>query len=82
MKMTLDEALLEWKSKDRRNVGCATAANWFCRRVKGLRLVWFARASGNTLWQHAMVTDGVVLLDPSPWNDHPDPGPLFEGTLD
>ena len=76
-KLTLDEALVEWRNKDRSKIGCVQAANWFCRRVKGLKPIRFTRASGNTLWEHVMVTDGHILLDPSPWNDAPDPGPLF-----
>ena len=52
-KLSLDEAIVEWKSKDRSKIGCVQAANWFCRRV------------------------GHILIDPSPWNDAPEPGPLF-----
>ena len=76
-KLTLDEALVEWKGEDRSKMGCATAANWFCRRVKGLKPIRFSRSSGNTYWEHVVVTDGMVLIDPSPWNDCPESGPLF-----
>jgi hypothetical protein len=70
--LTLDDALKEWRSKDRSNVGCVQAANWFCRRVKGMKPVRLTRAAGNVVWEHVVVTDGLVMIDPSPWNDAPD----------
>ena len=32
--MTIDEAIKEWESK-KRHMGCNSAADWFCKRVKG-----------------------------------------------
>lgn len=74
---TLDAALAEWKSQDRTKIGCVQAANWFCTRVAGFKPIRFTRAAGNTSWEHVLITDGVVLIDPSPWNDTPGRGPLF-----
>lgn len=78
--MTLDEALLEWKNKDRTKIGCVAAAWWFTSRLKGWSPIRFTRAAGNTLWEHVLITDGTILLDPSPWNDAPDLDRLFEGS--
>ena len=76
-RVTIDEALAEWRSKDRRGFGCRQAANWFCKRVAGFKPIWFDRGAGTTSWQHCMITDGYVIIDPSPWNDAPLAGSLL-----
>ena len=75
--MTLDEALVEWKSKDRSRLGVSRLPTGSVAVTKEFMPTVLTRASGSTLWEHVKVTDGHVLLDPSPWKDAPEAGPLL-----
>lgn len=58
MGMTIDLAIKEWESKNRR-MGCVSATNWFCKRVKGF--VPIRLDFGN--FQHVVATDGKIRID-------------------
>ena len=72
-KMTVDQAIQEWKAKKRR-MGCVAATNWFCSRVEGFhpeRLTRYTEDGG--LYQHVVASDGTIRIDLSPYNDGPAP---------
>lgn len=67
--MTLEDCILEWKSKKRR-MGCVSAADFLCSRVKGFhpkRLTKYTDTG--EIYEHVIATDGVVFVDLAPWND-------------
>ncbi len=67
--MTIDAAVIEWKSRKRR-MGCVAAADWFCRRVKGFRPERLTRyMSDRQTFQHVVVTDGCIRIDLAPYAD-------------
>jgi hypothetical protein len=69
--MTIDSAIKEWKSKNRR-MGCVNATDWFCSKVPGFypeRLTRYTE-SGD-LFGHVVATDGLVRIDLSPYADRP-----------
>jgi len=69
--MTIDEAVKEWKSKNRR-MGCVSSTNWFCSRVKGFYPVRKTRfTSSGEVFEHVVATDGFVVIDFSPNHDNP-----------
>lgn len=65
--MRIESAIREWKSKHRR-MGCVSAAEWFCKRVKGFRPLRkrFYYPCGD-FWEHVVVTDGVIEIDICPY---------------
>ena len=72
--MTLDQAIAEWKTK-RRRMGCVAAADWFCKRVPGFRPERLTRYTKNgELYQHVVITDGIIRIDVSPYADKPRSG--------
>lgn len=69
--MILDEAIREWKSANRR-MGCVSAANWLCGRVKEFRPLRLTRyTEDGELYEHVVCTDGTVTIDLAPYNDRP-----------
>lgn len=71
--MTIDNAITEWKAKDRR-MGCVSATDWFCKRVVGFipkRLTRYTE-SGD-IFQHVIATDGIVVIDLASYADHARP---------
>ncbi len=67
----IDEALKEWRSKKRR-MGCAAAAEWFCKRVPSFRPESLDRyTAGGDYFGHVVATDGFVRIDLSPYADRP-----------
>ena len=71
--MTIDKALQEWRSKNRR-MGCVAAADWFCKRVPGFRPESLDRyTKDGDYFGHTVATDGVVRIDISPYADRPAP---------
>ena len=92
-KGVIDKALHEWRSKKRR-MDCVAATDWFCARVPGftpLRITRYTK-EGDT-FQHVVATDGLVVIDISPYADKPaddagqpaprcnSPGMLGEGII-
>ena len=72
--MTLDNALAEWYSKDRR-MGCVAAANWLCKRVPTFRCERLTRySSDGHVYQHVVATNGLIRIDLAPYADAPDNG--------
>lgn len=70
--MTIDAAIKEWKSK-KRQMGCVSAAKWFCKRVKGFYTENLDRHTENgEYFRHVVATDGVIRIDLSPYADKPD----------
>jgi hypothetical protein len=74
--MSIDEALVEWKSRKRR-MGCVAATEWFCRRVEGfepLRLRRYLPGGSDEngmFWEHVVATDGRIVIDFAPYADNP-----------
>ena len=69
--MTIDSAIKEWKSK-KRHMGCVSAADWFCKRVKGFYTEDLTRyTEAGEYFGHVVATDGVIRIDLSPYNDKP-----------
>lgn len=69
--MTLDEALIEWRSKKRR-MGCVAATTWLCRRVPGFRPDRLTRyTSQGDPFEHVVASDGLVRVDLAPYADVP-----------
>ncbi len=69
--MTVDEAILEWKSKKRR-MGCVSATDWFCKRIKSFypkRLTRYTQ--DGIIYQHVVATDDIIVIDLSPYADKP-----------
>lgn len=70
--MTIDAAIREWKSKDRR-MGCVSASLWFCKRVKGFQCVRIQRYNElGDLYEHVVATDDTVQIDLAPYTDKSD----------
>ena len=69
--LTIDKAVIEWKSKKRR-MGCVAAAEWFCARVDGFWPEELSKytASGD-YFGHVVATDGVIRIDLAPYADKP-----------
>lgn len=69
--MTLDEAIIEWTSKERR-MGCVAATDWLCKRVKRFKPERLDRytAEGD-IFQHVIATDGLIRVDLAPYADGP-----------
>jgi hypothetical protein len=68
----IDKILKEWSSK-KRHMGCVSAAKWFCKRDKTFspkRLTRFT--SSGDLFQHVVVTNGIIVIDLVPHRDRPD----------
>ena len=69
--VTIDDAVSEWASK-RRTMGCVSAATWFCRRVPGFSPKRLARhTQDGEIYEHVVATNGSIIIDISPYNDHP-----------
>ena len=67
--MIVDEALAEWRSKQRR-MGCVSATEWFCKRVPGFRPESLDRYTAEgSYFRHVVATDGLVRIDLSPYAD-------------
>lgn len=57
MKMSIEEALNEWQSK-KRNRGCVSATDWFCKRVKGFHPLRInAYTKDGYLYSHVVATN-------------------------
>lgn len=71
---TINTVLQEWKSK-RRRMGCVAAAEWWIKRLPQLRSVRrrFYYPGGTDengqFWEHVILTDGCIEIDPSPWSN-------------
>lgn len=80
--MNIEEALAEWKSKQRR-MGCVSATDWFCARVPGfypLELTEYTK--GGEEYGHTVATDGSIIIDIAPYNDLPNEyDPALDGEL-
>lgn len=65
--MTIDEAVTEWMSKDRR-MGCVSATMWFCTRVKNFKPIResFWNEHGDYS-EHVVATNGRVKIDLAPY---------------
>lgn len=71
--MTIDQAIAEWQSKNRR-MGCVAATNWFCKRVKGFQPERLTRYTPEgEIFQHVVATNGQVRIDLAPYADAPSP---------
>ncbi len=69
--MTLDQAIKEWESK-KRYMGCVSATDWLCKRVKGFRPERLNRFTADgEIFQHVVATDGVIRIDLAPYADQP-----------
>jgi len=71
---TIDDAISEWKSKNRR-MGCVAATDWFCKRVPSFypeRLTRYTKRG--ELFQHVIATDGTIRIDLAPYQDRPRTG--------
>jgi len=68
--MGIDAVLAEWRSKKRR-MGCVSASEWWIKRLPGFRVVRkrFYYPNGE-FWEHVVITDGVIEIDPSPYANH------------
>jgi len=67
--VNISQAIREWQNKKRR-MGCVSAAQWFCKRVKGFapkRLVRFNKKGEQ--FQHVVATDGLIIIDLTPHLD-------------
>ena len=67
--MKIDETIIEWTSKKRR-IGCVSATNWFCKRVKGFtldRLPQFTSDGGS--YSHVVASNGCIRIDLAPYTD-------------
>lgn len=67
MERTIDTAIAEWSSKNRR-MGCVSASQWFCHRVEGFYPVRLDRGD----WEHVVATNGQVVIDLVPHLDSPE----------
>jgi hypothetical protein len=71
--MRIEEAIKEWKKKKRR-MGCVSAANWFCTRVKGFHPERLDRyTKDGEVYQHVVATNGTIRIDFAPYADVPSP---------
>ena len=69
--MTIDETIKEWESK-KRHMGCNSATDWFCKRVKGFYPEHLIRyTEDGWLFGHTVATNGRVRIDLSPYADRP-----------
>jgi hypothetical protein len=69
--MTIDEAIQEWQSKNRR-MGCVAATDWFCKRVKDFYPDRLPRyTSEGHYFEHVVATNGFIRIDLSPYADRP-----------
>ncbi len=76
--MTIEEALIEWKSK-RRRMGCVSATNWFCNRVPEFYPLHCERwTEEGDYFGHVVATDGSIVVDLTPHLDSPEPEPSRE----
>ena len=67
--MKIDEIIIEWTSKKRR-MGCVSATDWFCKRVKGFmpdRLPRFT--SDGESYSHVVASNGCIRNDLAPYTD-------------
>ena len=70
--MTIDQAVTEWQSKQRR-MGCVSATEWFCKRVPGFRPEWLDRyTKEGDYFGHTVATNGLIRIDLAPYADAPD----------
>jgi hypothetical protein len=70
--MLIDEAIIEWESK-KRYMGCRSASEWFCKKVKGFEVESLDRYTENgDYFGHMVATDGKIRIDLSPYADKPD----------
>ena len=69
--MTLDQALREWTSKNRR-MGCVAATRWLTSRVSGWRAerLTFFTANGER-YDHVVASNGSVRVDLAPYACRP-----------
>lgn len=69
--MSIEEAITEWESKNRR-MGCVAATNWFCKNVKSFTPLRTTRYTKNgEIFQHVVATDGKIIIDLAPYSDKP-----------
>lgn len=69
--MTIDEAIQDWKSHNRR-MGCVSASKWFCKRVEGFVPLQQDRyTTDGEFYSHTVAWDGRVIVDLSPYADRP-----------
>ena len=69
--MTLDQALREWTSKNRR-MGCVAATHWLTSRVPGWRaerLIFFTPEGER--YDHVVASNGFVRVDLAPYACRP-----------
>jgi hypothetical protein len=67
--VSIEEVLVKWQSK-KRHMGCVSATNWFCKRVKGFypeRLIKYTKQG--EVYQHVVATNGIVRIDLAPYSD-------------
>jgi len=69
--LTIDKAIKQWKSKVRR-MGCVSATNFFCKRVKGFKPKRIRRyTNSGEIFEHVVATDGMIIVDLAPYADKP-----------
>jgi len=67
--MTIDKAIKEWKSKERR-MGCVAATYWFCKRVERFQPERMDRyTKDGDYFSHVIATDGKIRIDLTPYAD-------------
>lgn len=69
--MTIDEVIIEWKSK-KRKMGCVAATKFLCSRVPGffpMRLTRYTKEG--VVFEHVVATDGIIVIDLAPYADNP-----------
>lgn len=65
----IDDALKEWVSK-KRYMGCVSATDWFCKRVKEFYPERLDRyTEKGELYQHVVATNGIIRIDLAPYAD-------------
>ena len=67
----IDQILKELRSKKRR-MGCVSATNWFCKRLKNFkpkRLHNYTK--DGDYFSHVIATDGIIEIDLAPYSNRP-----------
>ena len=73
--MTISEAVDEWCSRKRR-MGCVSASEWFCKRVKGFKPLLVERwTEDGDSFGHVICDNGQIRVDLTPHLDSADDTP-------
>ena len=53
-------------------MGCVSATNFFCKRVKGFKPKRIRRyTNSGEIFEHVVATDGMIIVDLAPYADKP-----------